>query len=369
MKLGFFTMPVHPIGRNYAETLKEDREAFILADRLGYTEGYCGEHLTDEVENIPNSLMFIATLVDAVRRMKVGTAVHNLPHSHPTIVASNAAMVDNLFEGRFIFGIGAGILRSDAEALGILDQDRNAMFVEAIDQILAIWSGSAPYNIKGKFWNISTEKTLWPDVGIGNIVKPYQKPHPEIVGTASDPNSQGLIALGRRGWGPVSSNLLHRNLLGQHWTNYAKGATEGGHPADRAIWRVARSIFVNEDDRVARAYGGDDADSPYRFYMKQLFSKFARYGRFTPFKASPDMSDDAVTLDYVIDSMIIRGPVNKVVDEILELREAIGDFGTLLYCGKNWTDPALSRRSMELMAEKVMPAVNAALGNKAVAAE
>ena len=30
-------------------------------------------------------------------------------------------MIDNLFEGRFILGIGAGILRSDAEALGLLE--------------------------------------------------------------------------------------------------------------------------------------------------------------------------------------------------------------------------------------------------------
>ncbi|MPZ58753.1 MAG: LLM class flavin-dependent oxidoreductase [Rhizobiales bacterium] len=369
MKLGFFTMPVHPVGRNYAQTLKEDREAFILADKLGFSEGYCGEHLTDEVENIPNSLMFIATLLDATKQMKVGTAVHNLPHSHPAIVASNAAMIDNLFEGRFIFGIGAGILRSDAEALGILDHDRGAMFIEAIDQILAIWAGKAPYDIKGKYWNISTEKTLWPEVGIGNIVKPYQKPHPLIVGTASDPESKGVIALGKRGWGPVSSNLMHQNTLGNHWINYAKGAAEGGHKADRAIWRVARSIFVNEDDKVARAYGGDDPNSPYHFYMRQLYSKLARYKRFAAFKSDPGMADEAVTLDYAIDNLIIRGPVNQVVDEILRLHETIGGFGTLLYCGKDWTDPALGRKSMELMAEKVMPAVNAAIGRKAVAAE
>ena len=58
MKLGFFIMPVHPPARNYAETLREDREAFVLADKLGYTEGFCGEHLTDLAENIPNSLTF-----------------------------------------------------------------------------------------------------------------------------------------------------------------------------------------------------------------------------------------------------------------------------------------------------------------------
>jgi alkanesulfonate monooxygenase SsuD/methylene tetrahydromethanopterin reductase-like flavin-dependent oxidoreductase (luciferase family) len=368
MKLGFFTMPVHPPGRNYAQTLREDREAFILADRLGYTEGYCGEHLTDAVENIPNSLMFIATLLDATKQMKVGTAVANLPHSHPVVVATNAAMIDNLFEGRFILGIGAGILRSDAEALGLLDADRQAMFVEAMDHILALWAGESPYDLKGKYWNISTVKTHWPEVGIGPIVKPFQKPHPPIVGTASDPESKGVVALGRRGWGPVSSNLMHAHWLPRHWESYTKGAAEGRHRADRAIWRVARSIFVADDSSTAKRYGGDDPKSPYRFYMRQLMMKLGRFKRLGAFKSRSDMPDEEVTLDYVLDNVVIRGTVNEVIDRILALRESIGDFGTLLYCGKDWTDPALSRRSMELMAEKVMPAVNAAIGGR-VAAE
>ena len=67
MKLGYFTMPAHPPTRRYVETLKEDRDAFIIADRLGYSEGYCGEHLTDTAENIPNSMMFIATLLRSRR--------------------------------------------------------------------------------------------------------------------------------------------------------------------------------------------------------------------------------------------------------------------------------------------------------------
>ena len=242
MKLGYFTMPVHPPARRYVETLKEDRDAFILADRLGYSEGYCGEHLTDTAENIPNSMMFIATLLGATSQMKVGTAVVNLPHSHPVVVASNAAMLDNLFEGRFILGIGAGILRSDAEALGLLDADRNDMFAEAIDHILALWAGTAPIDLKGKYWTISTVRTLWPEVGIGDIVKPYQKPHPPIAGTATDPDSKGLIALGRRGWWPISSHFLHPNCLKSQWANYAKGCAEGGHRAERANWRGALDL-------------------------------------------------------------------------------------------------------------------------------
>jgi alkanesulfonate monooxygenase SsuD/methylene tetrahydromethanopterin reductase-like flavin-dependent oxidoreductase (luciferase family) len=368
MKLGYFTMPVHPPARSYVETLKEDREAFILADRLGYSEGYCGEHLTDAAENIPNSMMFIATLLGVTSQIKVGTAVVNLPHTHPVVVASNAAMLDNLFEGRVILGIGAGVLRSDAEALGLLDADRNDMFAEAIDHILALWAGTAPIDLKGKYWTISTVKTLWPEVGIGDVVKPYQKPHPPIAGTATDPDSKGLIALGRRGWWPISSHFLHLNCLKSQWANYAKGCVEGGHKPDRANWRVARSIFVAEDDKTAKAYGGDDPDSPYRFYMSQLTAKLKKARRMIAFKPHPEMPDEDVTFDYIFDKIVIRGSVNRVVDRILELHEQVGDFGTLLYCGKDWADPQLGRKSMELMAEKVMPAVNAALG-KSIAAE
>jgi alkanesulfonate monooxygenase SsuD/methylene tetrahydromethanopterin reductase-like flavin-dependent oxidoreductase (luciferase family) len=367
MKLGFFIMPVHPLERNYAETLREDREAFILADKLGYTEGYCGEHLTDLAENIPSSLMFCASLAGFTKTIKLGTAVTNLPFCHPLLVATHAALVDNLLEGRLLFGIGAGVLRTDMEALELLDADRGAMFEEAIDHIIALWTKDAPYDLKGKFWNISTAKTRWPEIGLGNVVQPYQKPHPPIVGTATDPHSKGLIALGKRGWWPVSSHFLHRNHLLSQWANYAQGCAEGGHKADRANWRVARSIFVADDDKTAFAYGGDDARSPYRFYMNQLTAKLRKGNRLGGFKERLDMPDADLTLDYIFNNVVIRGSVNRVVDGILALHEQIGDFGTLLYCGKDWADPALSRRSMELMAEKVMPAVNAAIGKRAAA--
>jgi alkanesulfonate monooxygenase SsuD/methylene tetrahydromethanopterin reductase-like flavin-dependent oxidoreductase (luciferase family) len=56
-------------------------------------------------------------------------------------------MLDHMARGRFIFGVSPGALRSDAEALGLLDEDRNKLFAEAIDVILAIWERDAPYDI------------------------------------------------------------------------------------------------------------------------------------------------------------------------------------------------------------------------------
>jgi hypothetical protein len=52
-----------------------------------------------------------------------------------------------------------------------------------------------------------------------------------------------------------------------------------------------------------------------------------------------------------------------VADQTLAFRERVGDFGTLLYAGHDWLDQRLARRSMELMAGHVMPAVNRAIGN------
>jgi hypothetical protein len=69
-----------------------------------------------------------------------------------------------------------------------------------------------------------------------------------------------------------------------------------------------------------------------------------------------------------MDHCVIYGSINKVVDRILALRDEIGPFGELVYAGMDWVDPALNKRSMQLMAEEVMPRVNAAIKETAAAA-
>lgn len=362
MQLGFFTQPVHPHGRDYAETLAEDREIYILADRLGFSEAYCGEHLADTIENVPSSLMFLASLVDATTTMKLGTGVLNLPFTHPVVAATNVAMLDNMLKGRFLLGVGAGIGRADAEALELLDADRNAMFDEALSHMLAIWSGEPPYQLSGEFWNITTERTLWPELGLGEMVKPYQRPHPPIVGASGDPGSKRLAAMGARGWLLMSSDTIPGVRLGEQWDRYAAGAADVGGAADRDGWRVVRSIFVCEDEKKALSYGKTDPQSPYRQHFEHLLTKFTRGRALAGVKPDPEMRDEDVDLDYFMDACVIAGGVSQVAEEILAIHESAGSFGTLVYAGKNWTDPDLSRRSMELMAEQVIPTVNAAIG-------
>jgi len=208
VKPGFFTMPLHPSGRNYLETLKEDREAIIMAERLGYIEAYVGVHTTDLVETIPSCPMFLSTRVHATSRIKLGTGTLNPPNGHQAACAANVAMLDNLDEGCFIVGIGPGGLRCDMDAFENLDRDRKAILHDCIFLTIAIWTGEAPYGLKGRFWNISTQRTLITEIGQANVRKTFQCPHPPMVITAVEPFSAGGAAAAARGWEPISANFL-----------------------------------------------------------------------------------------------------------------------------------------------------------------
>lgn len=364
MRLGYFTMPIHPLDRDYTQTLKEDRETIILADKLGFHDAFVGEHLADAAETITNSMLFLATLIHSTERIKLATGTTNLAHNHPVLVATHAAMFDHLTEGRFILGISPGTLRSDREAVGILDEDHNKIFAECIDVILEIWKREAPYRIDlpDNRFRVTTETSFDAEFGVGIMQTPYQKPHPELVGTVVAPFSKGVIEMGKRDFHPLSANFLLNKWVASHWANYAQGCEEAGRTPDTGDWRIARTIFVADDDATATAYGKTDANSPYRFYYNQLYTKLKRGGRDAVFKYERDEPDENVTLDRIVDDLVICGTVNDVIDQILAFREEVGPFGELVMAGMDWVDEDLTKRSMQLLAEDVMPRVNDAIG-------
>lgn len=364
MKYSMFMMPLHPPGRNVTETLQEDREAVILADRLGFSEAYVGEHLTDSAESVTSSMIFLASLIAETKNIKLGTGTLNLPNSHPAALAGQAAMLDHLLKGRFIMGISPGGLMSDAEVFGNLGKDRNAMFVESINTILKIWESEPPYDLEGQFWNVSVKKTMIPEIGQGFMMKPFQRPHPLIVGTAVAPFSQGVTEMAKRGWQPISANFLMPEWVKTHWPKYVEGRNAVGATAHSDEWRIAKSIFVADDDATARRYALG-AGGPYHFYFKQMVRKLVGGGgRGNLFKTDPAMPDSDITPDYVTQRLVLAGTVNSVVDQILAFKDQVGDFGQLLYACHDWMDPALGKRSMELFATEVMPRVNAALKDR-----
>jgi len=335
-----------------------------LSRKVRPTEAYVGEHVTDKAERVTSCIAFLSWIASDIKTMRLGTGTVNMPNMHPAAVAGQIAMLDHMLDGRLNFGISPGGLATDAEAFGNLDADRNQMFQECINTVLKIWESEPPYNIEGEFWSVSTERTELLDIGQGIMPKPLQQPHPPIIVTVVAPFSKGITEAAARGWEPISANFLLPQWVGSHWPKYVEGCERVGRPADPANWRVARSIFVAKDMRTAEEYALGD-NSPYRFYFSQLLTKMKKHGRSNLFKEDPDMHDDEVTLDYVLERCVLWGTPDKVADEILALRETIGDFGTLLYAGKDWADAELGKQSMTLLAEKTLPIVNSAIGASA----
>jgi len=360
MHLSYFIQPVHPLDRNYIDILREDIESVILADKLGYEEALIGEHFTDLAEPITSCLMFISRLISETKRIKLGSGVLNLPVYHPVMAAAHVAMMDNMLEGRFIWGIGPGGQPSDVEAFGNSDLDRNQKMVEAFDQILELWWGEAPFNIKGNFYSICTEKTHLPEIGQGIIPKPWHKPHPPVLVTALAPHSKGITLAAERGWQPISCQYVQSHWVKTHLPKYLEGLRNIGLPEDPSGWRVAKCIFVADDQKIAEAYAKSE-DGPYGFYFSNLMKKLGGGGRLGLFGVTPDQPLDEITLQQSLQTQVIAGTINSVVDQIMALREEVGPFGTLVYTGLDWADKVLAQRSMVLMAEEVLPRINKAI--------
>jgi len=176
-------MPIHTIDKDYKKTLSEDGDAFLLADRLGFSEAYCGEHVTDSAENITSSELFIAFLAAETKNIRLGTGTVNMPNSHPAAIAGQIAMLD----GRLNLGISPVSLASDAEVFGNFDKNRNETFVESIDMVLEIW-----------------------------------KRDPSIIRKVVAPFSKGLIAVATRGRHLISANFLMPKCVKMNCPKYNK---------------------------------------------------------------------------------------------------------------------------------------------------
>ena len=132
MRLGLFMMPLHDPRRDLPTLLREDQEAILLAERLGFDEAWVGEHLTASTEPIASPLIFLASLIAKTERIRLGTGVMALPHHHPAVVAGHCALFDHLSGGRLLLGIGPGGLPSDIELFGLLGRDdRGQRMVDA----------------------------------------------------------------------------------------------------------------------------------------------------------------------------------------------------------------------------------------------
>ncbi len=354
MRLGFFTMPMHPPGSDPAETLRDDLEQIVTADKLGYKEAWIGEHLTAEWENIPAPDLLIAQALPLTENIILGTGVNCLTNHDPFMLAHRIAQLDNMARGRFYWGIGSGVFAGDLEAYGYdpKSKENRQASREILDVIIDLWNDPKPGLYESKYFKFRVPDPD-PRVGLGVHMKPFQKPHPPIGVAGLTPYSSTLVVAGERGWIPMSSDIIPPRIIETHWSAVESGASNGGPAPNRSEWRIARDIFVADTTEEARKLALEGTlGRDYRDY----FLRLGRRARgLEIFKQDPDTPDSAIDLEYVMEHIWVVGSPDDVVEKLSGLYEAVGGFGVLLAVGHEWKPHDKWLHSMTLLAEEVMP--------------
>jgi len=144
---------------------------------------------------------FIALAMAAMTTttLKLGTCISLVAEHEPIALAKEIATLDHLCGGRFIFGVGAGWLRDEAEVMGVDFRRRWDIALEYLRAMKELWT-KPEANFEGEFVKFPPVK-CYP--------KPAHKPHPPIqigaggLGTAAIERAlRNTVAVGD-GWMPA----------------------------------------------------------------------------------------------------------------------------------------------------------------------
>ena len=247
------------------------------------------------------------------------------------------------------------------EVHGVHQKDMGARVAEAVDCILDIWQSDPPYRFEGQFWDYKLEEHLDAEMGIGALHKPLQQPCPPIYVPSISRASKGLEAAAARGFRFISHHMIHWNVLADQWKTYQRAAESGGREAKPIDWSVSRNIFVGESTDEAQEFARTGSMGKCIDYILELTRRTAPTG-VDMWARDENQPSEEVALDYFMDDVVIAGDPTHVTEQLLDLREKIGEFGKLVVTAHCWDDREKWIKCLELLSNEVVPAYNSAIG-------
>ena len=161
-----------------------------LAERLGYHSMWFPDHVcmpmastSAHVANASGTRAYESrhTMLDAAvvmgavavstSRLKLGTSVLIAPYRNPLSDARQFATIDQLSGGRLLFGVGAGWMQEEFDALGLEYAKRAAQTEECIEVYKRAWADEA-VGFQGQFYSFDA---------VSMDPKPVQRPTPPII--------------------------------------------------------------------------------------------------------------------------------------------------------------------------------------------
>ena len=344
MKHGVFLPQFHNIDENPTAAIHRDLELMEHLDRLGFDEAWIGEHHSAGIEIISSPELFIAAAAERTKHIRFGTGVVSLPFHNPLMVANRIIQLDHQTRGRVMFGVGPGLLPSDAFQLGIDPSTQRDRMVESLEVILKLFNGERV-----------TKKTDW--FTLENAicqVKPYSWPHPEIAVASSVTPSGGKLA-GRHGFGMLcvaATQAGGYDALGINWKIANEVAAENGRTMDPEKLRLVGPVHIAETKEKAMQ------NVRFGYY------KWAQYfANLSPLNINQDPNEDPLERG-LREGTIVCGTPDDAIAQIRRLQAKQGEFGAFLQLAHNWAPWEETKRSYELWQRYVTPVINQANTNR-----
>ena len=346
MEFGMFhQFPALP-GRSQREAFEEAFAQIDAAERWGLDVMWLAELHFDPQRSLLSAPLSIASAVAArTSRIKIGIAVQVLPLCHPLRLAEEGATVDQISQGRLIFGVGRSGLPRTYEDYGVSYAESRDRFAEVLDIVEQAWSQPA-VSYEGKYYTFKN---------ITVAPKPLQKPLPPIRIAAASPDT--YPAVGERGL-PIFINARYGSFseFVPEIKRYREAYMAAGHPGRGQVF-LRVPTYVAETEAQARSEAEESLMHFYREQAGRLRDSLSRAGtRAIEGRAERLKRIENLTYDEALTGQVLIGTPDIVTERLRMLQEEIGIDGILaeLNCGGLIPHERVMS-ALRLLCEEVMP--------------
>jgi len=145
--------------------------------------------------NFVDPLIALAAIAAATKTIRLGTGVNILSQTNPLLAAKQAASLDFVSNGRFMYGIGIGWLKEEFDAIGTPFERRGARFDDYVVAMRKVWSGDVVEH--------ESEFLSWH--GFKSYPVPVQKPLPLVMGGSKGKIYERIARYGNGWYAPSSA--------------------------------------------------------------------------------------------------------------------------------------------------------------------
>lgn len=293
-------------------------ERIEIMDRTGYDAVWLTEHHFSDYSVCPSIPVMGAHAAARTKRLRIGAGVTLAAFYHPLRLAEEIALLDILSEGRVNWGAGRGFDAKEFENFNVPMQESYDRFREVVEIVKQAWTNEI-LTYRGKYFSFNNVEVL---------PKPLQQPHPPMWVAAGSPDAIDWAA-----------SAGHSILMDPHATHVELGEKKRFYRQKLAAYG---HDFTGRDIPMARLLAIDDTDA--------AAAEGARQGAQWLLKTYVDPRMFGVVGDPVqryVDSVVIHGSVERVIDELARLREEI-DLQYLI-------GAPLGHKTFMAFTEKVLP--------------